>query len=435
MMKSYRKLLRYTMYFDNTSNELVYLQSWDDNEIIYYDEFPVYNFSHIKIGYSLTDFLYLPFDEIICSLETLINSYYYDFSEINDFLISLLNSHAYFGFYVLKFHQFITEDDLDEIDCREILSIIKKNIIHCSNFCNNVVKNLLNDCVHSTLSYEQIYYKYIEKSRINRYFRTNEMLDYNFYYKTTLESIYDYNKKPLDQYSYYKECFHIYMKDNIKKLTTKYQEIQKNLFTEEDIIDLDFSYPYQNFEDEIAIKKGILPKSWFFQNVFSDYIHQNQKFLEDSYQKLIEDTNLKFVESVTIDEGMNVDISTCIIFELITMLKSHIKIKICSNCGKYFPVLGDYNTMYCERATNNLTCKVIANRSSTAQKIHQIPAMNIYMKYYKRYKGRVRIGKITEEDFDIWNCKSKKLRDECINGSISIDVFSKWLENYDKPQQ
>lgn len=58
--------------------------------------------------------------------------------------------------------------------------------------------------------------------------------------------------------------------------------------------------------------------------------------------------------------------------------------------------------------------------------------MKVYMKHYKRYKGRVRIMKISEADFELWNQQAKELRDDCINNLISLNEFEHWLTVYEQ---
>lgn len=430
-MKTFPKLFQYTMYFDNVTNDIVFMESWDDNEIIFYDEFPDYSFIRLPLGYSLLDYLYLPYEKIINIVDNMIKDIYsFDFESVNHYLTELVDMHPYFGFYLLKFHSFLNPNDFDEMDCYDLLTIIEKDIKQSISDCNSIIKPLINECMSDPSSYEKIYFRFIENSRINRYFKDGEQLDYNLYYKTTLESITSYNEKPLDIYSFYKTCFAEYLKENQKKIEKEYENEKVKFDNYEDIIE-SYGFPRQTSTNEEELEKGILPKNFFIQGCFQEYINNNIVTLMEKYSDYISQHHFQFVESITVDEGINVSICNCLFYELNIMLKQHCKITTCQNCGKLFPLLGDYNAKYCERTTDNLTCKVIANRKATQAKIRDIPAMKLYMKYYKRYKGRVRISKITESAFDLWNQEAKQIRDNCINERISISDFQEWLDNYE----
>ena len=429
-MKEFPELIKYTMYYNNLTNDIIFLEAWDENEIVFYDEFPKYQFIKRQTGYTLMDFLYTPFDTIIKSLEQIINdSDNYNFYTINDYLSNLTQIHPYFGFYLLDFHQFIAQDDFDEIECYEILKIIEKDLKLTSNYCDKIIHPFLEKCIDNP-SYEHLYSSYIENQRLERFFRNGEFLDYNFHYKTTFESISSCTSEPLDMYSFYKTQFSTYVEENLEKLEQEY-EIKKNNIREIDDI-YEYGYPYKSSRDKIDTENQILPKTFFMQNQFINYIEDNKENLYDKYCKYISAKDFQFVDSITIDEGNHVSVINCIFFELTYLLKKHCHISICQNCGKLFPIYGDYNAKYCERTTNNLTCKIIANRNSTKAKIQDVPAMKLYMKYYKRYKGRVRIMKISETEFELWNQHAKKLRDDCTNSLISLNEFENWLTIYEQ---
>lgn len=430
-MKDFPKLFEYTMYFDNLTDNIVFMESWDDNEIIFYDEFPDYSFIRLPLGYSLLDYLYLPYKKIINIVDNMIKDIYsFDFESVNYYLTELVEMHPYFGFYLLIFHSFLDPDYFDEDDCFRILTIIKEDIKHSISYCKYVIEPLIDECMSDPSSYEKIYFRYIEKNRLARYFKSGERLDYNLYYKTTFEAIISYNEKPLGKYEFFKTCFNEYLKENQEKIDIEYENEKAKFDNKEDIMEY-YGFPIQTSANEKELENGILPKNFFIQECFEKYIRSNTDILNKKYSDYISQSDFHFVESITIDEGMNATVLNCLSYEFIIMLKQHYKIAKCQNCGKLFPLLGDYNAKYCERTTNHLTCKVIANRKATQAKIRDIPAMKLYMKYYKRYKGRVRISKITESSFDLWNQEAKQIRDNCINGCISISDFEEWLDNYE----
>lgn len=56
-------------------------------------------------------------------------------------------------------------------------------------------------------------------------------------------------------------------------------------------------------------------------------------------------------------------------------------------------------------------------------------AIPIYNKYYKRYAARVKVRQIKEPDFKKWKYKAMKMRDQCSDGTISVEEFTEWMES------
>ena len=62
------------------------------------------------------------------------------------------------------------------------------------------------------------------------------------------------------------------------------------------------------------------------------------------------------------------------------------------------------------------------------QKMADNAAIRIYNKYYKRYSARVKAHTILEVDFTKWKYQAITKRDECIDGKITEEEFTAWLE-------
>lgn len=135
---------------------------------------------------------------------------------------------------------------------------------------------------------------------------------------------------------------------------------------------------------------------------------------------------MQYIETVSNDLTIKQDV----LINLNTRLNqvADIEIRKCEYCGKLFVPKGKYDTKYCDReAENGFTCKVIGGRVNTNKNIKDNPMRSLYMKYYKRYKGRVRLGKMTENQFEDWKSFAKKQ----IDIIEDITEFQMWLDKYE----
>ena len=56
-------------------------------------------------------------------------------------------------------------------------------------------------------------------------------------------------------------------------------------------------------------------------------------------------------------------------------------------------------------------------------------AKKVYDKYYKRYSARLKVFQIKEKDFKQWQYKAITMRDECIDGKITLQEYIDWNES------
>jgi len=116
--------------------------------------------------------------------------------------------------------------------------------------------------------------------------------------------------------------------------------------------------------------------------------------------------------------------------EFTKMLEMDIRFKKCKRCGKYFLVKGNYPTLYCDRIAEGETksCKKLGPIESYKEKNADNEAKKIYSKYYKRYHARITTRQIKEKNFKQWQYKAITMRDECIEGKITIQEYIDWNE-------
>lgn len=120
-------------------------------------------------------------------------------------------------------------------------------------------------------------------------------------------------------------------------------------------------------------------------------------------------------------------------FELIMLIKQDFSAKICTNCGRYFIPEGRVDSAYCTRPILNdpsKTCASIGAMVKYQNKISDKPAYAMYTKTYKRLNSRVRLNKMTKEDFSAWSKKARKMRDKVLNGKLPVEEFEKWLQTF-----
>ena len=117
--------------------------------------------------------------------------------------------------------------------------------------------------------------------------------------------------------------------------------------------------------------------------------------------------------------------------EFTKMLEHDFRFRKCRRCGKYFIMKGNYDTNYCTRIAEGetRTCQELAAQENYRHKTENQKELRVYMKYYKRYAARVRVGLITEDAFKQWKYSAMTKRDKCTAGKITLQAFTEWLES------
>lgn len=116
-------------------------------------------------------------------------------------------------------------------------------------------------------------------------------------------------------------------------------------------------------------------------------------------------------------------------YQLRECINRGIKLRICKNCGHYFPVRGRGTALYCNITADQKgrTCKDIGAFTCWNSKTGMEP-FNIYRREYKRRFAWIRSGRIKAEEFYAWSKVSREKRADCEAGKISLEEFAVWLK-------
>ena len=160
----------------------------------------------------------------------------------------------------------------------------------------------------------------------------------------------------------------------------------------------------------------------------------NEKTIELAEKLKVDPTKLT-VES-TLPRFLNISyqfssVDQILEFEFTKMLEHDIRFKRCKRCGRYFILKGNYDPSYCDRIDSweTKTCRELATAENYKAKIADNKAFAEYNKYYKRYAARVKVRQIKEPDFKKWKYQALSKRDECTDGSLSLEDYVEWLES------
>ena len=107
------------------------------------------------------------------------------------------------------------------------------------------------------------------------------------------------------------------------------------------------------------------------------------------------------------------------------MVSNKIKVKKCKCCNKFFLVEGRVDTEFCNRlAPNSIkTCIEICALKKYHEKSNNNPIMKEFQREYKKMNARVRIRKLTQNDFYNWSENARNLRDKAIKSNWSLNEF------------
>lgn len=117
-------------------------------------------------------------------------------------------------------------------------------------------------------------------------------------------------------------------------------------------------------------------------------------------------------------------------YQLRECVDQGIKLRVCKNCGHYFPVKGQGIVLYCDITTDQKgrTCKDIGAFTRWKNSKTDAEPFKIYRREYKRRFAWSKSGRIKPEEFYAWSKMSRKKRVDCEAGKISLEEFSAWLK-------
>ena len=125
-------------------------------------------------------------------------------------------------------------------------------------------------------------------------------------------------------------------------------------------------------------------------------------------------------------------VSDILSMEFSRMLETGVRMRKCKRCGKYFLMKGYYDTQYCSRIAPGETrkCQELAAQENYKRKAENNPALDIYSKYYRRYSARVKVNQIKPDAFRKWKYAAISKRNDCVDGKISVQELTDWMEAY-----
>lgn len=124
------------------------------------------------------------------------------------------------------------------------------------------------------------------------------------------------------------------------------------------------------------------------------------------------------------------DIYDLIDFHVRECVKREVKMRICKNCLRYFAVTGKASTEYCDRVCDSKgrTCREIGAINTWTQRKQGDEVFKEYRREYKKRFARINAGRLTKSAFYAWSEEARKKKEDCDNGTITPEDFSRWLK-------
>lgn len=119
-----------------------------------------------------------------------------------------------------------------------------------------------------------------------------------------------------------------------------------------------------------------------------------------------------------------------IYFELHHLILQDVPVLKCKYCKRYFVPQGRKNVKYCDKVAENETkpCNEIGATRVYKARVDTSQIKQNYTKAYKRVIARKRSG-LRDDEFDKWSVESRKMRQKCIDGEITLAELNTWLGN------
>ena len=124
------------------------------------------------------------------------------------------------------------------------------------------------------------------------------------------------------------------------------------------------------------------------------------------------------------------DIYDLIDFHVRECVKREIKMRVCKNCLRYFAVTGKASMEYCGRICDSKgrTCREMGAINTWTQRKQGDEVFKEYRREYKKRFARINAGKLTKSVFYAWSEEARKKKEDCDNGTITPEDFSRWLK-------
>ena len=124
------------------------------------------------------------------------------------------------------------------------------------------------------------------------------------------------------------------------------------------------------------------------------------------------------------------DIYDLINFHVRECVKREVRMRVCKNCLRYFAVTGKASTEYCGRVCDSKgrTCREMGAIHTWTQRKQGDEVFKEYRREYKKRFARINAGKLTKSVFYAWSEEARKKKEDCDNGTITPEDFSRWLK-------
>ena len=210
-----------------------------------------------------------------------------------------------------------------------------------------------------------------------------------------------------------------------------------------------FYTPYH--QTVINVTKRIRFRSQLQPQLHSEHCPENDRNIKDVFNRLYRNSTLnvghdgipseleddfnlainyiKTITSNTIYEEYEINtLHELLYLEIFSMIQSDTMIRKCKNCGKYFTV-SNRKIMYCDRIDKSgKSCSNIGSQNTFQKKLEQDEALNMYNRAYKTHHARLRLGKVTSEEHEMWLKEAKIKLEKTRNGELDISLFQQWLK-------
>lgn len=107
--------------------------------------------------------------------------------------------------------------------------------------------------------------------------------------------------------------------------------------------------------------------------------------------------------------------------------------KRCRLCSRWFLQEEGFSFEYCCNPSPNnpaATCREIGSKENFSIKVRTNPVWNIYERAYKKYYARILKKKWDRVQFAEWQSEALSLRDDALDGKISVGEFQERINRY-----
>ncbi len=124
----------------------------------------------------------------------------------------------------------------------------------------------------------------------------------------------------------------------------------------------------------------------------------------------------------------------CLMCELMEMMRRHVIVKLCKNCGRFF-IPKRSNVDYCSRrfTEDGKTCSEVGYTKTFARSVQKDELLQAYTRAYKAHyarmtKPRKKAHNMTRQEFEDWYREAKRGLELARNGSLDIETYKAWLK-------